>query len=61
MNKHHMSSEFHEILSILKKLPEEDRLILGLYLYEKLTAEQVRTVLNGKKDSARSEHPQNAR
>lgn len=35
-----------EVLNQLKKLPEEDRIILGLFLYEGLTHDEVSTVMN---------------
>jgi len=35
-----------DIVEVLKQLPENDRLILTLYLYERLSIEQVRMILD---------------
>lgn len=40
------SSELRNIINILRELPEDDRILLGLYLYEDLTQEQVDAILN---------------
>ena len=34
-----------ELLNQLKRLPEEDRIILGLYLYEGLTSDEIASLL----------------
>lgn len=34
-----------EILRKLKKLPEEDRILLGLYLYEGLSSDEISKIL----------------
>jgi len=34
-----------EILTVLKELSEKDRTVLGLYLYERLSAQEVKTIL----------------
>jgi DNA-directed RNA polymerase specialized sigma subunit len=39
-------SQYSEILSQLKNLPDDDRIILSLYLYEDLTSQQVQEVLH---------------
>ncbi len=40
------ASELRNIINILRELPEDDRILLGLYLYEDLTQEQVDAILN---------------
>ena len=35
-----------DIVEVLKQLPENDRLILTLYLYERLSIEQVQMILD---------------
>ena len=40
------SSELRNIINILRELPEDDRVLLGLYLYEDLTQEQVDAIFN---------------
>ena len=34
-----------QVVEIIKQLPENDRLLLGLHLYEKLSIDQVKMVL----------------
>ena len=34
-----------EILTVLKELSEKDRTVLGLYLYERLSSQEVKTIL----------------
>jgi DNA-directed RNA polymerase specialized sigma subunit len=34
-----------DVVEIIKQLPENDRLLLGLHLYEKLSLDQVKMVL----------------
>lgn len=34
-----------EVVEIIKQLPENDRLLLGLHLYEKLSVDQVKMIL----------------
>jgi DNA-directed RNA polymerase specialized sigma subunit len=34
-----------EILKVLKELSEKDRTVLGLYLYERLSSKEVKTIL----------------
>ena len=34
-----------DIVEVIKQLPENDRLLLGLHLYEKLSIDQVKMVL----------------
>ncbi|MEJ2535495.1 MAG: hypothetical protein P8048_00280 [Calditrichia bacterium] len=34
-----------DVVEIIKQLPENDRLLLGLHLYEKLSIDQVKMVL----------------
>ena len=34
-----------DIVEVIKQLPENDRLLLGLHLYEKLSLDQVKMVL----------------
>ena len=46
MPNSYKSSELRNIINILRKLPEDDRVLLGLYLYEDLTQEQVNAILN---------------
>ncbi len=46
MPNSHKSSELRNIINILRELPEDDRVLLGLYLYEDLTQEQVDAILN---------------
>lgn len=51
---HHMNSYSHEeILTLLKGLPEEDRILLGLYIYEKLSDQQVKSVLNRRREQTK--------
>ena len=54
-------SQYSKILAQLKNLPDDDRIILSLYLYEGLTSKQVQEVLhentqyrNGSKKSHKS-------
>jgi len=54
-------SQHSKILAQLKNLPDDDRIILSLYLYEGLTSKQVQEVLhentqnrNGSKKSHKS-------
>ncbi len=50
-------SQNHQIVETLKNLPEEDRIILGLYFYEGLTADQIDTIMNHKnKTSSATSH-----
>lgn len=50
-------SQYHHIVETLKNLPEEDRIILGLYFYEGLTADQIDVILNHKnKTSSAIQH-----
>ncbi len=52
------SMKHKEIITDLKKLSDEDRLILGLYLYEGLNQKQVSAVLNAQQNSiSRSKRP----
>ena len=46
MKNKNKTSKVKEIVSKLHNLPEEDRIILGLYLYEKLSSDQIKKVLN---------------
>lgn len=48
MRKSSKNSEYSEVLYQLKNLTAEDRMILGLYLYEGLTSEEVIQILNSK-------------
>lgn len=41
-------SQNHQIVETLKNLSEEDRIILGLYFYEGLTADQIDIIMNHK-------------
>jgi DNA-directed RNA polymerase specialized sigma subunit len=34
-----------DVVEIIKQLPENDRLLLGLHLYEKLSIDQVKMIL----------------
>ncbi len=34
-----------DVVEIIKQLPENDRLLLGLHLYEKLSLDQVKMIL----------------
>lgn len=46
MSDHYKLAEKKEVIQLLQKLPEEDRILLGLYLYEKLSHDQVQIILN---------------
>ena len=46
MKNKNETSKVKEIVSKLHNLPEEDRILLGLYLYEKLSSDQIKKVLN---------------
>ncbi len=38
-------NNINDVLKLLKQLSENDRLLLGLYLYERLSIEQVKMIL----------------
>jgi hypothetical protein len=48
MQKSSQNSQYSEVLHQLKNLSAEDRMVLGLYLYEQLTSEEVNKILNAK-------------
>ncbi len=48
MSDHYKLAEKKEVIHLLQKLPEEDRILLGLFLYEKLSHDQVQIILNHK-------------
>ncbi len=48
----YQQSQYHHIVETLKKLPKEDRIVLGLYLYEGLTADQIDVILNHKEKTS---------
>ncbi|OGB68882.1 MAG: hypothetical protein A2Y94_03945 [Caldithrix sp. RBG_13_44_9] len=48
MAGHGTKTQSSQIIATLKKLPKEDRLLLSLYLYEGLTAEQIDAIMNQK-------------
>ncbi len=48
MPQQEKDTKFKDLITQLKNLSPEDRMLLGLYLYEGLTSEQVNSVLNVK-------------
>ena len=51
MRKSLKKSQYSDVLYQLKNLASEDRMLLGLYLYEGLTSEEVTKILNSKSKS----------
>jgi DNA-directed RNA polymerase specialized sigma subunit len=51
MQKSSKNSQYSEVLYQLKNLTAEDRMVLGLYLYEGLTSDEVYKILNSKAQS----------
>ena len=57
MRKSSKNSQYSEVLYQLKNLSEEDRMVLGLYIYEGLTSEEVYQILNSKTHSQSASKP----
>ncbi len=51
MRKSSKNSQYSDVLYQLKNLAAEDRMVLGLYLYEGLTSDEVNKILNSKTKS----------
>ena len=51
MRKSSKNSKYSEVLYQLKNLSAEDRIVLGLYLYEGLTSDEVVKILNSNNHS----------
>jgi len=50
------STQSSKMVETLKRLPKEDRILLSLYLYEGLTAEQIDAIMNQKSAAPRAMH-----
>lgn len=45
MNRHHLKPEVDILMGKLKKLSSQDRMVLGLYFYERLTVDEISGLL----------------
>ncbi len=45
MNRHHLKPEVDILMGKLKKLSSQDRMVLGLYFYERLTVDEISALL----------------
>ena len=52
MRKTSKHTQYSDVLYQLKNMPAEDRMLLGLYLYEGLSSEEVSRILNSKTKSS---------
>jgi DNA-directed RNA polymerase specialized sigma24 family protein len=56
MAGHGNTNQSSKMVETLKRLPREDRILLSLYLYEGLTAEQIDTIMDQKNAAPRAMH-----